>query len=173
VRRFGDRVRGARIGAEAARERAKEAAREADAAECQLWSEQMEDFGGPAQPSPPIAQCLRGGYAWLEVQYKRCQTRASIPLEYVRRPRDTPIWKLEPALKCRSCRTPRYSPPVHMIKLTQQREITPYASVHPDDDGGKVASPFNPIKKAAERALRPPGKNDCLMKIPCLPVVSD
>jgi len=28
-----------------------------------------------------------------------------------RRP-DTPIWKLEAALKCRSCRTPRYSPPV-------------------------------------------------------------
>jgi hypothetical protein len=37
-------------------------------------------------------------------------------------------------LKCRSCRTPRYSPPVHMIKLTQQREITPYAGVHPHDD---------------------------------------
>jgi hypothetical protein len=28
-------------------------------------------------------------------------------------------------LKCRSCRTPRYSPRVHMIKLTEQREITP------------------------------------------------
>jgi hypothetical protein len=24
-----------------------------------------------------------------------------------------------------SCRTPRYSPPVHIIKLAQQREITP------------------------------------------------
>jgi hypothetical protein len=96
-----------------------------------LWSELMEGFGGPAQPSPTIAQCLRGGYAWLEVQCKRCQTRASIPLEHVRRPDDTPIWKLEPALKCRSS---RYLPPVHMIKLTQQGEITPYAWVHPDDD---------------------------------------
>jgi hypothetical protein len=38
------------------------------------------------------------------------------------------------ALKCRSCRTPRYSPRVHMVKLTQQREITPYKWVHPDDD---------------------------------------
>src|SRR6266481_5232205 len=27
----------------------------------------------------------------------------------------------EAALKCRSCRTPRYSPPVHMIKLTRER----------------------------------------------------
>jgi hypothetical protein len=43
---FGDRVRGAKISAEHARQRAKEAAREADAAECLLWSEQMEAFGG-------------------------------------------------------------------------------------------------------------------------------
>jgi hypothetical protein len=28
----------------------------------------------------------------------------------------------------------RYAPPVHMIKLTQEREITPYVWVHPDDD---------------------------------------
>jgi hypothetical protein len=49
-------------------------------------------------------------------------------------PRDTPIWKLEAALKCRSCRTPRYSPPVHMIKLTETREITPYVWVHPDEE---------------------------------------
>jgi hypothetical protein len=117
-----------------ARERAREAAREADAAECLLWSEQMEGFGGPAQPSPTIAQCLNGGYGWLQVKCHRCETSASIPLEHVRRPRNTPIWKLEAALKCRSCRTPQHSPPVHMIKLTQQREIAPYAWVHPDDD---------------------------------------
>ena len=59
---FGDRVRGASISADHARQRAKDAAREADAAECLLWSEQMEGFGGPAQPSPTIAQCLNGGY---------------------------------------------------------------------------------------------------------------
>jgi hypothetical protein len=63
---------------------------------------------------------------------KRCQTRASIPLEHIRRPRDTPIWKLEAAFKCRSCRTPRYSPPVRMIKLTKEREIDPYPWVHPE-----------------------------------------
>ena len=102
--------------------------------ECLLWSEQMEGFGGPAQPSPTIAQCLNGGYRWLEVMCKRCETRASLPLDAIRRPRDTPIWKLEAALKCRSCRTPRYSPPVHMIKLTKEREIAPYVWVHPDDD---------------------------------------
>jgi hypothetical protein len=38
----------------------------------------------------------------------RAMTEASIPLQNVRRPRDTPIWTLEAALKCRSCRTPQY-----------------------------------------------------------------
>jgi hypothetical protein len=88
---FGDRISGARISAQRARERAREAVREADAAECLLWSEHMEGFGGPAQPSPTIAQCLNGGYGWLEVECHRCKTRASLPLDAIRRPRDTPI----------------------------------------------------------------------------------
>ncbi len=70
---FSDRVRGAKISAQHAREHAKKAIREADAAECVLWSEQMEGFGGPAQPSPTIAQCLNGGYGWLEVMCRRCR----------------------------------------------------------------------------------------------------
>jgi hypothetical protein len=51
---------------------------------------------GPAQPSPTIGQCLNGGLAWLEVECNRCKTRASLPLDAIRRPRDTPIWKMEP-----------------------------------------------------------------------------
>ena len=50
------------------------------------------------------------------------------------RPRDTPIWELEAALKCRSCGTRRYEPPVHLIKQTMEREITPCVWVHPDDN---------------------------------------
>jgi hypothetical protein len=65
---------------------------------------------------------------------RRCETLASIPLDAVRRPRGTPIWKLGAALKCRSCKKGRHAPPVHMIKLTQEREITLYPWVHPDDD---------------------------------------
>jgi hypothetical protein len=131
---FGSRIRGAKIRAEGAREEAVKAVRTADRAEAEAWSIRMEGYGGPAQPSPTIAQCLNGGYGCLEVMCKRCETRASLPLDTIRRPRNTPIWKLEAALKCRSCRTPRYSPPVHMIKLTQEREITPYVWVHPEDD---------------------------------------
>jgi hypothetical protein len=131
---FGSRLRGAKMRAEGAREAARQAIRNADRAEAEAWSIRMEGYGGPAQPSPTIAQCLNGGYDWLQVKCRRCETEASIPLQHVRRQRDTPIWKLEAALKCRSCRTPRYSPPVHIIRLTEQRQTLPYTWVHPDDD---------------------------------------
>jgi hypothetical protein len=49
-------------------------------------------------------------------------------------PRYPPIWKLEAALKCRSCKKGRYAPPVHMIKLTRTQEFTPYQWVHPDEE---------------------------------------
>lgn len=128
---FGGQVRAAKMNAERARKVAVASDREADRAECHAWSLRMEGFGGPAQPSPTIAQCLNGGYLWLEVMCRRCETRASIPLDAVRRRGDTPVWKLEAALKYRSCRTPRYAPPVHMIRLTQTREIAPYVWCHP------------------------------------------
>jgi hypothetical protein len=38
-----------------ARKRVAEAIREADRAEAEAWSIQMEGYGGPAQPSPTIA----------------------------------------------------------------------------------------------------------------------
>jgi hypothetical protein len=80
---------------------AKQAMREADRADAEAWPIRMAGTrAGPAQPSPTIAQCLNGGYGWLQVKCRRCETEASIPLEHVRRPRDTLIWKLEAALKC-------------------------------------------------------------------------
>jgi hypothetical protein len=111
---------------------ARMAARRADAAECLWWSEQMEGLW-PAQPSPTIAQCLNGGCGRLEVVCKRCETWASVPLDAIKRPRDTPIWKLETAFRCRSCGTPRYKPPVH-IKLSKEQGVAPYVWSHPDDD---------------------------------------
>ena len=131
---WGSQIMGAKMRAETAREAAKKAVREADRAEAHAWSLRMEGYGGPAQPSPTIGQCINGGLSWLEVECNRCKTRASLPLDAIRRPRDTPIWKLEAALKCRSCRKGRYAPPVHMIKLTEEREITPYKWVHPDEE---------------------------------------
>ena len=120
------RIMGAEISAKHAREEARKAVREADRAEAEAWSVRMEGYGGPAQPSPTIGQCLNGGLGWLEVECVRCKTRASLPLNAIHRPRDTPIWKLESSFRCRSCGTRRYKPPVRMIKLTERREITPY-----------------------------------------------
>ena len=131
---WGGRIMGANVRADAARQEARKAARAADRAEAEAWSVRMEGYGGPAQPSPTIGQCLNGGYGWLEIECCRCKTRASLPLDAIRRARDTPIWKLEPSFRCRSCGTRRYKPPVRMIKLTEQREITPYKWVHPDEE---------------------------------------
>ncbi len=130
---WGGHIMGADIHAKAARETAQKAIREADRAEAEAWSVRMEGYGGPAQPSPTLAQCLNGGMGWLEVECNRCKTRASLPLDAIRRPPDTPIWKLESSLKCRSCKKGR-APPVRMIKLTAAREITPYKWVHPDEE---------------------------------------
>jgi hypothetical protein len=131
---YGGAIMGAKIRAQSAREAAKKAIREADRAEAEAWSIRMEGYGGPAQPSPTIGQCLNGGLSWLEVECNRCKARASLPLTEIRRPPDTPLWKLEASLKCRTCRNGRHAPPVHMIKLTERREITRYLWVHPDEE---------------------------------------
>jgi len=115
------------------RKNARKAARAADRPEAEASSVRMEGYGGPAQPSPTIGQCLNGG-GWLEIECCRCKTRASMPLDDIRTARDTPIWKLEPSFRCRSCGTRRYRPPVRMINLTEQREMTPYRWVHPDEE---------------------------------------
>src|ERR1700759_1455499 len=131
---WGGRIMGAEIRAQAALEASQKAIKEADRATAEAWSIRMEGYGGPAQPSPTIAQCLNGGLGWLEVRCHRCETKASIPLDAIRRSRDTPIWKLEGSFRCRSCGTRRYRSPVHMLRLTETREITPYKWVHPDDE---------------------------------------
>jgi hypothetical protein len=117
---------GAKIHAKHAREEARRPPVKPTRAKAYAWSIQMEGYGGPAQPSSTIAQCIHGGLGWLEVECNRCKTRASLPLDAIRLPRETPIWKLEASLKCRSCKKGRYAPPVRMIKLTERQEIMPY-----------------------------------------------
>ena len=45
---YGASIMGAKIRAQSAREAAKKAARDADRAEAEAWSIQMEGYGGPA-----------------------------------------------------------------------------------------------------------------------------
>jgi hypothetical protein len=68
---WGGRIMGADIRAKGARGTAKRAVQEADRAKTEAWSIRMEGYGGPAQPSPTIAQCLNGGLGWLEVECNR------------------------------------------------------------------------------------------------------
>jgi hypothetical protein len=127
---FGSRIRGAKIRAEGAREEAVKAVREPIAPRPRRVQSAWRDTAGQHSHRRRSRNASTvAGYGWLQVKCRRCETEASISLENVRRARDTPIWKLEAALKCRSCRTPRYSPPAHMIKLTETREISPYVWV--------------------------------------------
>ncbi len=62
---FVDRVRGARIRAEHACEEAKKSAREADAPECVLWSEQMEAMAARPNHRRPSLNASTAGTAGL------------------------------------------------------------------------------------------------------------
>lgn len=43
-------------------------------AQREAWLIRMEDFGGPARPSPTIGQCLNSCHGWLEVECVSCKT---------------------------------------------------------------------------------------------------
>ena len=54
-------------------------------------------------------------------------------MERVRRPRDTPIWKLEDPSGVDHAAV-GVTGHAHMIKLTAEREITAYKWVYPDEE---------------------------------------
>lgn len=82
----------------------------------------MEGYGGPAQPSPTIAQCLNGEYEWLDVERNRCMTRATMALKAIRRVRDKPPVRMSPKnLLSRLARNPVYSKIVDPIAEPQLR----------------------------------------------------
>src|SRR3954452_8141425 len=90
-------------------------------------SVQMEGYGGPAQPSPTIGQCVNGGLGWLEVECKRCKTRASLPLDAIRRPRNNPIWKLEAAPSVFVCCCAKFSEPTAAAQTLRRSYGTPFS----------------------------------------------
>jgi hypothetical protein len=58
--------------AQGAREAAQKAIRDADRAEARRGRSAC--YGGPAQASPAIGQCLNVGLGWLEVECNRRRT---------------------------------------------------------------------------------------------------
>jgi hypothetical protein len=84
-------------------ERAAEARKEADKLACEAWNMRMLGYQGPAQPSPALGDALNAGYHYLEVKCLGCNTRQTVPLNIVRRPKTTPIHELERYMRCKDC----------------------------------------------------------------------
>jgi hypothetical protein len=132
---WGGQIMGAEIHARHAREAAQKAAREADRADAHAWSLRMEGYGGPEQPSPTIGQCLnraasapaRGGPSGGSALQRRFQ----LPKRRVARSADR-VERVGRRGAHSDC-IPLLAT-VHMIKLIETREITPYKWVHPGED---------------------------------------
>ncbi len=105
------------------------------AAEYEIWSAQMEGYGGPSQPSPTIARAIGAGYFFLEVKCHRCDHRGAVDLRTLHRHDSTEIWQLEASLSCERCRRARHwKTRVHMIKLSRTPDThTPWYSPEETD----------------------------------------
>ncbi|MGY3581440.1 phage FluMu protein Com [Bradyrhizobium sp. USDA 4341] len=124
---WGGRIIGAKMRAESAKRESAEKLKESHAETCRAWNYRMLGYGGPAQPSPTIAEAVSGGFPYLEVKCRRCATLGLIDLSVVndvRRSPGTPIWKLEASLRCRHCTTGspngRWKPAANLVRLRSQ-----------------------------------------------------
>ena len=71
---------------------------------CEEWNAR-QFIGGPADPSPTIADAIHGGVEMLEVRCKRCGHTDLVDLTLVVWPRDNQVHTLERALGCRPCKS--------------------------------------------------------------------
>jgi len=64
----------------------------------------MLGYKGSAQLSPMLGDALNAGYCFLEVHCLGCDTRQTVDLKKVRRPRSTTlIHELERSMRCEGC----------------------------------------------------------------------
>jgi hypothetical protein len=63
----------------------------------------MLGFQGPAQPSIALSDALKAGYRYLEVKCLGCDAHQTVALDIVRRPKATPVHKLERYMRCKDC----------------------------------------------------------------------
>jgi hypothetical protein len=86
--------------------RVEEAYRAAHRLACQEWSVR-QFIGGPAEPSPRIADAIAGGCELLEVRCRRCGHESLVDLTEVVWPREKPVHTLAKVLRCRVCKDER------------------------------------------------------------------
>jgi len=77
--------------------------KEIDKLACEGWNMRTLGYKGPAQPSPGLGDALNAGYLYLDVKCLGCNTRQTVALNVVRRPKTTPIHELERYMRCRDC----------------------------------------------------------------------
>jgi hypothetical protein len=130
---WGGRIMGADIDAKNAREVAQKAAREADRAEAcvvtaygRLWRARSA-FSNDRTMYHRGLELARGRMQSLYDTREPAARRQPLATQHA-------DMEAEASLKCRSCRKGRYAAPMRMIKLTEQRQITPYKWVHPDEE---------------------------------------
>jgi hypothetical protein len=81
----------------------EEAYRAAYAVACHEWNV-LQFIGGPAEPSPRIADAIAGGCELLEVRCRRCSHESLIDLTEVIWPREKPAHTLAKVLHPRALR---------------------------------------------------------------------
>lgn len=91
---YGGSVRQAAVRATTARKEADRLARE-------VWNELMLAFQGLAQPSPTLDDALNVGYLYLEVKCVGYETRQTVALDIIRRPKTKPVHELEQYMRCK------------------------------------------------------------------------
>lgn len=134
---YGNKVRSAKIRLASAREQVKRAARKVQAAACEVWSAQMEAYGGPALPSPTIGQAIAAGYNYLELKCPRCKHQGSVDLRRLRRHHDTELWRLQDSFSCERCRAENlWHAKAYMVKLSKVPES--HVPWYPPDESDRA-----------------------------------
>jgi hypothetical protein len=69
---------------------------------CEAWNA-LQFIGGDEDPSPTIANAIRGGFELLEVQCRQCNHNEFVDLKLVIWPREKPVHTLRQVLYCARC----------------------------------------------------------------------
>jgi phage FluMu protein Com len=139
-RLLGGRIMAPELRADSAKKESAEKLKKAHEEACKAWNFRMLGYGGPAQPSPTIAEALSGGFRYLEMKCRRCSTHSLIDLSVVRDVRrrpETQIWKLEASLRCRHCTDAvpgrKWKPAANIVRLRKEQTLE-FESWYPEDE---------------------------------------
>lgn len=91
--------------------------KQADRLLCESWNERMWADGGPIDPSPMVDQAINGGFALLEIECSRCQTRRDVDLAALHHSPTTAVHDLASRLRCSKCAKAGRRPAATLLQL--------------------------------------------------------